>query len=339
MRRTLTAVGRFSAAGLFMAIGLSAYGCADTGSINEEAQLASLTVTPGTLDPSFSSDATNYTVTVSTTDTSVTITATPRDSDTTMTINGTATGAGQGRTITLGSPGSTIAIPIVLTAPSGTQNTYIVSVERPVPPVPLSSNNNLSALSVTGGPLVPAFAQSTLNYTVGVSNNLDSVTVSATKADLNAVMSGDVGAPAGTATGSASISLDVPGTSKNVSITVTAPNGASKTYTIVVTRLLPGSNNNLSSLTVRPGSLSPGFSQDIQNYEVSSSAGILAVSATKADPDAVMSGSVAAGTGVATGSATIPLGGPGVTTRISITVTAQNGASRTYTISVSRPFR
>jgi hypothetical protein len=148
-----------------------------------------------------------------------------------------------------------------------------------------------------------------------------------------------VNAAAGTATGSTTLQLDGPGTSKNVSITVSAPNGSSKTYTIFTTRLLPGINNKLSSLTVAPGSLSPGFSPNIPNYDVQSSAASVTVSATKADPDAVMSGSVAAGTGVTTGQATIPLGGPGTTTRIPITVTAPNGASMTYTISVIRPFR
>jgi hypothetical protein len=52
-----------------------------------------------------------------------------------------------------------------------------------------------------------------------------------------------------------------------------------------------------------------------------------------------MSGSVTAGAGVLTGSATISLGGPGITTRITITVTAPNESSKTYTITVNRPFR
>ena len=120
---------------------------------------------------------------------------------------------------------------------------------------------------------------------------------------------------------------------------LTAPDGSAKTYVITVTRLVPSSDNNLLLLTVASGSLSPGFSPNILNYDVTSSAGSLTVSATKSDPDAVMSGSVTAGTGVATGQATIPLGGPGTITRISITVTAPTGASKTSTITVSRPFR
>jgi hypothetical protein len=98
-------------------------------------------------------------------------------------------------------------------------------------------------------------------------------------------------------------------------------------------------NNNLSELTVTPGSLSPGFSSNVLNYDVTSSAGSLTVSATKADPNAVMSGSVVAGTGVPTGTAIIPLGGPTTITQIAITVTAPNGASKTYQITVSRPVR
>jgi L-aminopeptidase/D-esterase-like protein len=200
--------------------------------------------------------------------------------------------------------------------------------------LPLSGNNELSSLTVSSGSLSPAFAPGTLTYTLDVASGVTSVTFTATKSDPNAVISGDV--PNG---GQATIPLDGPGTTKNVSITVTAPNGLSKTYTIAVTRRPPSSNNDLAALTVTPGSLSPGFSPNTLNYDVISSAGSLTVSATKADPDAVMSGSVAAGTGVPTGTATIPLGGPGTITRISIAVTAPNGVSQIYTITVSRPFR
>ena len=61
-----------------------------------------------------------------------------------MTINGQATTSGQARTITLGVAGSNTPIPIVVTAVSGSQNTYIVTVNRAAP----GSNNNLQSLTV-----------------------------------------------------------------------------------------------------------------------------------------------------------------------------------------------
>lgn len=294
--------------------------------------LSTLSVTPGTLTPRFAAGTLSYSVDVGAKVTTVTVAATKADPN--AVISGDVPNEGQA-TIQLDGPGTTTQVAITVTAQNGNSKTYRIAVERAAP----SSDNNLSALSVTPGLLAPAFTSGTLNYTVEVATTVTEITVSATKSDPDAVMSGSVTAGTGTATGQATLPLGGPGSTTQVAITMTAPNGASKTYMIAVNRLAPSSDNNLSSLTVAPGSLSPGFSPSILTYDVTSSAGSLAVSATKSDPDAVMSGSVTAGTGVATGSATIPLGGPVATTRISITVTAPNGVSKTYTITVSRPFR
>ncbi len=124
---------------------------------------------------------------------------------------------------------------ITVTAPNGSQKTYTVIVNRAAP----ASDNNLSALSVTGQTLEPAFAAGTLNYTVNVATAVTSVNVSATKSDPNAVMSGSVIAGTGVATGQATITLGGAPSSTSVLITVTAPNGSQKTYTIIVNRAAP----------------------------------------------------------------------------------------------------
>jgi hypothetical protein len=289
--------------------------------------LRSLTLSPGRLNPTFSASRTSYTVSVGGRVDSVTVTAAPQDTNASLTINGQET---RSRSIPLPEGPSSTEIQVIVTAQNGTQKTYFTTVNRAA----LSADNNLETLSVTPGTLDPEFSEETEQYAVEVATTVMSVTVTATKSDPNAVISGDV--PNG---GQASIQLGGPGTSRDVSIVVTAPNGSSKTYTITVKTPLPSSDNNLSSLTVTSGTLSPGFSPGNLNYAVSSSAGSLAVSATKSDPDAVMSGSVSAGTGVATGQATISLGGPTTTTQIAITVRAVNGASKTYRITVSRPVR
>jgi hypothetical protein len=324
MKRAFTITGHYLAAMLFVALAVGAYGCVDTASVTPVGQLASLTVTPGALAPAFSSDIMSYTVDVSTEDTSVTVRAAPQDSDTTMTINGATTSPGQERAIAL--PEATTNIIIVLTSSSGTQNTYVVIVRK--------VNNYLSALSVTPGPLAPAFAQDTLDYTVDVDNDITSVTVSATKADPTAVLSGSVTAAAGTATGQATVPLGGPGSSTEISITVTTSSGISKTYRITVNRV----NNNLSALSVTPGPLVPSFAPSQLSYTVNVGSAVdsVTVSATKGDPNAVLSGSVTAGAGTATGQATIPLGGQGTATAVSIIVTAPNGDSKTYGITVNR---
>ncbi len=289
--------------------------------------LQSLRVSPGSLSPSFSASRTSYGVNVGGRVESITVTAAPQDANANLTIEGQNTGS---RSISLPPGPSSTEVEVVVTAPNGIPKTYFITVNREA----LSADNNLEALSVSPGALDPAFSAGTTQYSVEVATGVTNIDVTATKSDPNAVISGDV--PNG---GQANIPLDGPGTSKTVSMIVTAPNGTSKTYRITVNRAVPSSDNNLSSLTVTPGSLTPGFSPNTLDYDVSSSAASVTVSATKSDPDAVMSGSVAAGTGVPTGSATISLGGPGITTRISITVTAPNESSKTYRITVSRPFR
>ncbi|HWF59183.1 MAG TPA: cadherin-like beta sandwich domain-containing protein [Nitrospira sp.] len=265
MRRNLICLGQRFVAVLILAIGLSAYGCKDTVSISEDGQvpLSSLTVTPGTLQPAFFSNTTSYIVDVSTTVSSVTVKASPKDSTTTMTINGVDSKPGQGRPVPLSPSGTTTNITIVLTNQNDIESTYDIVVRKVA--------NNLSALSVNPGPLVPAFAASTLSYQVDVGSGVTSVTVVATKADPRAVMSGSVNAGPGVATGKAPISLDGPGTSKEISITVAVPNGEAKIYTITVNRAA-SSDNSLSALTVTANNvvqpLAPDFNASTLGYTV-----------------------------------------------------------------------
>ncbi|MFZ1804447.1 MAG: cadherin-like beta sandwich domain-containing protein, partial [Nitrospira sp.] len=123
---------------LILAISLGAYGCADTASISEDvaAPLSNLTVTPGTLQPGFSANATNYAVNAPTSATSVTVTAVPKDNTAIVTIDGFVTAQ---RSVTLGGPGSTKTILIVVETLNGLETTYTVTVTRL-----LSSDNNLS---------------------------------------------------------------------------------------------------------------------------------------------------------------------------------------------------
>ncbi|HWV47547.1 MAG TPA: cadherin-like beta sandwich domain-containing protein [Nitrospira sp.] len=313
---------------LLLAIGLNAYGCKDSVSVSEDVQvpLASLTVTPGTLQPGFFSNTTNYTVNAPTSATSVTVTAIPKDNTATVTINKAVT---THLSVTLGGPGSTTIITIVLEAQNGAESTYTVNVTRV-----LSSDNNLSALDVTPGNLAPAFSPDTENYIVNVGVLVDSVTVSATKSDPTAMMLiGPTPVPPGTASGQTTIQLGGPGTATPVTITVTAPNGTAKTYTITVNRAALSGNNNLSALTVTPGTLVPSFNPGALDYTVDVGIDVteVTVTATKSDSNAVISGDVPN-----EGQAIIQLDGPGSSRLVSIIVTAPNGNSKTYTITVNR---
>jgi len=307
--------------------------------------LQTLTVSSGAtnlpLDPPFLPATLGYGVDVESTVTSVKVTPTlSPNSNASMTVNEQATDSGQARTITLRPPDSTTFINIIVTAQNGNQKTYVIAVDRAP-----SNNNNLKALSVKVGTVVqtlsPSFARNTTTYRVDVASNVESVTVSATKDDPIATMTGSVAAEAGVATGQAPVTLGEQGSATPVSITVTPQTGNPKTYNITVTRL--SGNNNLSALTVQVSTvdqtLSPPFPSAVDNrYAMNVATGVteVTVSATKADPIATMTGSVTAGAGLATGQATISLNGAGTPTAVSITVTAQDGTSQIYSITVNR---
>ncbi len=292
--------------------------------LSPDAKLSSLTVNTGPLDPVFSGDIANYAVNVATSVASVTVTARPQNTNASMTINGQAAASGQGRTIQLGVAGSSTPIPIVVTAVNGSQNTYIVTVNRAAP----GGNNNLQSLTVTPGPLVPAFAASTTSYTVDVGTAVTSVTVTARAQDAGASVSID-----GQLTTSRPVTLGASGSSTPIPIEVTAPNGNEKTYLVTVRRAAPGGNNNLQSLTVSPGSLVPAFAASTTSYTVDVANSVTNVTVTARAQDA---GATVSINNQTTTSLSVPLGAAGTNTPIQVEVTAPNGSQKTYVVNVNR---
>jgi hypothetical protein len=224
-------------------------------------------------------------------------------------------------------------VTIVVTAPSGSQNTYIVIVNRAAP----ASDNNLSALSVTGQTLTPAFSASQQDYTVNVATTVTQVNVSATKSDPNAVMSGSVTAGAGIGTEQATIPLGGPGSSTPITLLVAAQIGPPKTYSVTVNRaaIVLSGNNNLSALIVSAGALVPTFDAAILNYDVAvpNTTADTIVTATVEDSTATLTViGLPATSGVP--SPSIPLAvGPN---SIPIVVTAENGTTKMYTVTITR---
>ncbi len=337
MKHTLISTSCHTAV-LLITLCFSVSGCKDSASISErsvEVPLASLTITPpGALQPAFSSNTTSYTASVPTAVTSVTVTASPQSSTTTIMIKGVTTPAGQGQPVPLGKPGSTTPIEVVASSQNGLESVYTITVTRL-----LSSDNDLSSLSINTGSFNPAFAPGITTYTVNVATNVTDVTLSATKSDPDAVMSGSVLAGAGQASGQATIPLGGPGTSTPVSISVTAPSGIPKTYSLTINRLF-SNDSFLSVLQVTTGSLDPPFAPDTENYTVK--VGLLVpdvtITATKSDPNATMSalGSVIARAGTPIGKVIITPG-LGPNPPVGITVIAQDGVtSTTYNITVTR---
>ena len=125
---------------------------------------------------------------------------------------------------------------------------------------PLSSNANLSSLSVSEGTLSPSFSAGTTSYNIGeVDFSVSKLNISYRTEDSKATVSINgnnlaVGA-------------------NTVSVVVKAENGTTKTYKIQVTRkqdpnYVPSSNAALGGITISGGAISPTFSSEVTDYIV-----------------------------------------------------------------------
>ena len=176
---------------------------------------------------------------------------------------------------------------------------------------PPSSNNNLSSLAIS--PSSINFSPGNTNYNVTVGADVSSVNVTGQAAD-----------PKASVTGLGTRQLNYGNNS--IAVTVTAENGAQKTYTINVNRKDNRSgNNNLASLYVSNGTLNPGFNKDITNYsmEVPFEVAKLDIGAQAEDPKS-----------------NVYINNPDLIseeiTNVEVTVVAENGSSKVYVISVKR---
>ncbi|WP_179233071.1 S-layer homology domain-containing protein [Paenibacillus rigui] len=109
----------------------------------------------------------------------------------------------------------------------------VVAPSLPPTPTPLSSNADLSDLTLSSGTLSPAFTSGGTSYSTNVANDVSSITVTATASDSNATLKVN-GTAIASGQVSGAISLNVG--SNLINIEVTAQNGTPNTYTIVVSR-------------------------------------------------------------------------------------------------------
>lgn len=176
----------------------------------------------------------------------------------------------------------------------------------------LSNNANLASISVNGT-AVSGFASGTTSYTSSISAGTTSATVTAVAEDSAATVSVSP-------SGSASIAE---GASKDFTITVTAEEGTTKTYTVTVKRAAEN-DTTLASITVNGKAAS--ISGTIATLSASGSEDSLTISsivATAVDSNATVSYSATTGT--------VSNGGSK-----SFTITVTNGTkTATYTLTVS----
>ncbi|MDH5301220.1 MAG: cadherin-like beta sandwich domain-containing protein [Gammaproteobacteria bacterium] len=286
--------------------------------------LASLALSTGAMGQPFSSGTTAYSQSVANNVSSVTVTPTLVDPAATMKVNNVAVASGASSgSIALNVGNNTITV--VVTGSDGvTQKIYSVTVTRSSG---LSSNANLSALTLSSGTLSPVFDAATTSYTAAVANTVSTLTLTPTLADNKASVL------VNNAAASTPVSLAVG--SNTISVMVMAENGSSKTYTVAVTRAA-STNTNLSALQISTGAYSPAFEASVTSYNqlvantitsVTVTASTeLSVSSLKINNVAVTSGQPSAVINLITG-----------LNAINVTVIAQDGInSKNYVLNITR---
>ena len=201
-----------------------------------DASLSTLTLSAGTLTPSFAAATTTYTADVAPTVSSITVTPTATDAAATITVDGTATASGS-PSASINLSGGDNAISVVVTAEDGTTTrTYTVTVTRAT----LSTDATLSALTLSAGTLTPAFASATTTYRAAVEDTVSSVTVTPTATGDAATITVDGTA---TASGRASAAISLSPGDNAIAVVVTAEDGTTtEAYMVTVTRDTPAVN-------------------------------------------------------------------------------------------------
>ncbi|WP_010408787.1 cadherin-like beta sandwich domain-containing protein, partial [Citromicrobium sp. JLT1363] len=302
------------------------YSVAVTRAASNDATLSALTVSEGSLTPSFDTGELNYSVAVAHSVTSIVLTPTASDAGATIRVAGSMTASGSASTpVALGA--GTTSIAVIVTAADGTTQQYTVAVTRAP-----SRDATLASLVPSDGGLTPAFDPAELSYAVSVGNDVDEITLTPRVADAGATVT-----VAGNAvsSGSASAPVSLPVGTTSIAVVVTAADGTTtQQYDVAVTRV-PSNDAKLAALTLSEGTLQPAFGPFNTNYlvDVANSVTSITVTPTAADAGATIT---VAGNAVTSGSASAPVALAVGSTSIAVVVTAADGTTLEYTIAVTR---
>lgn len=216
--------------------------------------------------------------------------------------------------------GSTIQVSCTgVTASDGSADSNIgtVSYSKTVS-APLSADNKLKSLTVKNAVISPAFSANTTSYTA-------EVPYSVSKLDISAVAN-----HSGAKVSVSNPSLTANATTK-ITVTVTAENGSTKTYTIAVKRAqdpnyVPSNNNSLASITVEGFLLSPVFAADNTQYVIWLPYETEAVNVAAAAADSKASVQILGGENLL----------PGADNEIQVICTAEDGSQKAYLVIAKR---
>lgn len=291
--------------------------------ISSQKSLEAISISKGNLTPAFSADVTEYTASVDYTDTSFDLSLAPSSSKAKCYVNGQEVTSG---TISIPLNVGDNTVTVSVKAEDGMVNTYTLKITRAA----AAGNPDLQTLTLSSGLLNPAYAAGTLNYTASVHYGVSSVDVTVAPVEATSTMT--INGENATSGVAKAVSLAVG--SNSIPIVVTAQDHSMKTYIVDITRAAAATNADLASLAISVGTLSPGFSSSTLSYSASGaySQTSLNLTATTSSEYATLTiGGQSATSGVAK-SIALSVG----LNSIPIVITAQNGTTKTYTLSFTR---
>lgn len=293
------------------------------------ADLGGLSLSAGPIVSAFSPEIVVYTIGLPNASDSTLVTATAGNEGSTLTINTQPAVSGVGFPLKI--PTGVSVITVVVTTREGAVKTYSIIVTRDK-----NGNADLSRLVPSADTLRPRFDRNTTAYTLAVENDVGAVTpftlapeMSAATSTYSLTVNGVVVDPSELAS---PIALRVG--QNSLEIKVRAENGDSKTYGITVTRATNG-NAALSALSVAPGSLDSAFSPGDTSYAVAIGNATMSITVTPTQA-APTSKITVNGKPVSGGAASEPIALNVGETVIHVKVTAENLATRTYLLLVTR---
>jgi len=196
-----------------------------------------------------------------------------------------------------------------------------------------SHDADLSRLQLSAGQLSPVFSPAITSYSATVVNGVRTIKLTPFTASPHSIVSIN-----GSVVADSAVSAPIPVAAgiDTINIVVTAPDRiTTKTYAVIITR--PGtSNDDLSSIKVSRGALSPVFNTDVLSYTASVVSGVNSMTVTPiaGDPDArIKVNGVTVLSGIPSSPIALKMG----SNTISIVVTSSNGeTTQTYTLKVTR---
>ncbi len=294
---------------------------------SSNADLSNLVLSAGTTGYLFSPSTTSYTETVANQTASISVMPTVTDANAAVKVNGVTVASGAASASIALNVGTNTITAVVTAQDLTTTKTYTVTVSRAP-----SSNPDLANLTVSAGALTPVFNSGATAYADSVPNATNSITVTPLVADSAATVKVN-GTAVASGTASAPIALSV-GANTITTIVTAQDLTTTQTYRVTVTRA-QSSNADLANLTVSAGTLTPAFAAGTTAYadRVPNATTSISVTPLVADSTATVKVN---GTAVASGTTSAPISLVVGSNAINTVVTAQNGTTKSYTITVTR---